>query len=202
MLRTNLSTRPFYNERAVRTLLLTLGGLLLLLCLFDLQQVIVLSGRLKQATAQARFDQERAGELRVRADRLRAGIRTPELLRVQDAAREANDIIDRRTFSWTQLFNLIETTLPNGVMLSAIRPQIDRGVITVTMLVIGRSVADIDEFMDGLEKTGAFFDMLSTDEQTLEEGELRVTLVGRYRPPEEATGAADVRRTSNPAERR
>lgn len=196
MLRTNLATRPFYNERAIRALLMALGAILALVCVYGLQQGIVLTQRLAAARAQVAADDQRARELRAAANRFKASIRAAELEQVQSASREANAIIDRRTFSWTELLNLIETALPDGVMLTAIRPEIERGQIVVTTAVVGRSVADIDEFMDRLEQTGAFFDMLSTDEQTLEDGDLRATLVGRYRPrPGEATMPA-VRPTS------
>jgi Tfp pilus assembly protein PilN len=195
MLRTNLATRPFYNERAVRGLLIAVGAILALVCLHALQQGIVLSRRLADARAQVAADDRRARELRAAAGRFRAGIRAADLEQVQSASREANGIIDRRTFSWTELFNLIEATLPDGVMLTAIRPEIERGQIMVTTAVVGRSVADIDQFMDRLEQTGAFFDVLSTDEQTLEEGDLRATLVGRYVP----RGSEDVPAVVRPA---
>ena len=40
------------------------------------------------------------------------------------AAREANLLIDRRTFSWTELFNQFEATLPADVRISTITPHI------------------------------------------------------------------------------
>jgi Tfp pilus assembly protein PilN len=118
---------------------------------------------------------------------------TAELQAVQAAANEANAMIDRRTFSWTELFNHVEATLPRGVMLTAIRPTIDEGDIKLTMAVIGRTVADIDAFMERLEETSAFADLLSTDEQAMEEGTLRVTLVGRFIPVEQRRARPTMR---------
>src|SRR5262249_51448469 len=43
MLRTNLSTRPFYNERAVHVVLALIGGLVLALTLVNINKVIGLS---------------------------------------------------------------------------------------------------------------------------------------------------------------
>ena len=40
------------------------------------------------------------------------------------AAQEANALIDQRTFSWTELFNQIEATLPPDVMLTSVRPAV------------------------------------------------------------------------------
>ena len=50
MLRTNLSTRPFYNERAVRAALAALGALALGLTVFNAYEII----RLRAANSDAR----------------------------------------------------------------------------------------------------------------------------------------------------
>jgi len=40
-------------------------------------------------------------------------------------AREANALIDRRTFSWTELLNQFQSTLPPDVRIAGVAPQID-----------------------------------------------------------------------------
>ena len=49
MLRTNLSTRPFYNERAVRTGLGALAALTIGLTLFNAYEIIQLRGQSSDA---------------------------------------------------------------------------------------------------------------------------------------------------------
>jgi len=182
VLRTNLSTRPFYNERAVRLLLVAVGALLLFALGYELQQGIALSRRLSQLSAQAVLDEQRASALRGDAARLQATISPAELTRVQSAATEANKAIDGRTFSWTDLLNQVEATLPPGVFLTAIRPVADDTGVTVNLAVIGRTVGEIGTFMDRLEQTGSFVDVLSTAEQTTDDGRLQVNVTSRYRP--------------------
>ena len=104
-----------------------------------------------------------------RGDRLRASVRQDELDTVLAAAREANGLIDRRTFSWTALFNYLEATLPAGVMLTSVQPRVKDGGFTVSLGVLGRPVDDIDEFLGRLEDTGAFSELLSRDETPEEE---------------------------------
>ena len=181
MLRTNLSTRPFYNERAVAALLAALGLALGLALAYDAQQGIVLSQKLTQFSRQAALDEQRAQALRADAARLQAGISPAELKEVQDAADEANTAIDGRTFSWTSLLNEIEATLPNGVMMTAIRPSLDEDGVVVNMAVVARNVSDIGRFMDRLEQSGSFVDVLSTAEQTSDDGRIQSNLTGRYR---------------------
>lgn len=191
MLRTNLSTRPFYNERAVRLLLVAAGALLLFALGYELQQGIVLSRRLSQLSGQAVLDEQRASALRADAARLQATISPAELTRVQGAATEANKAIDGRTFSWTGLLNQVEATLPPGVVLTAIRPVADDTGVTVNLAVIGRTVGEIGTFMDRLEQTGSFVDVLSTAEQTTDDGRLQVNVTSRYRPAPRRGAAAE-----------
>ena len=76
------------------------------------------------------------------------------------SARQANDLIDRRTFSWTELFNQFETTLPDEVRITAVRPSVDREKgIVLRVNVVARGVEDVDEFMENLDATGAFPDV-------------------------------------------
>ena len=77
--------------------------------------------------------------------------------RSQAAAREANQLIDRRAFSWTDLFNRFEETLPPDVRIAAVQPQVDAdGRMLVAVTVVSRRVEDLDEFIEALEETGAF----------------------------------------------
>lgn len=190
MLRTNLSTRPFYNQRALGMLLAALGLALGLALAYELQQGIVLSHRLTQFSRQSAVDEQRAEALRADAGRLRAGISQVELKRVQAAAAEVNRAIDGRTFSWTGLLNEIEATLPNGVMLTAVHPALDDAGVAVNMVAIGRSVDDIGAFMDRLEQTGSFYDVLSTSEQTTDDGRIQSSLTARYRAHRSAPAAS------------
>lgn len=183
MIRTNLSTRPFYNERAVHVALGVLGALILALTLFNVTGIVSLSRRHTELGSQAAKNETRASELRATAARIRQSIDRRELEEVSKAAREANAIIDQRTFSWTDLFNRFETTLPPDVRIASVRPRVERdGRVVVSMVVVGRRVEDIDEFMENLEGTGAFADVLSMEESTTEQGLLQAVLEGRYLP--------------------
>lgn len=183
MLRTNLSTRPFYNERAVHALLALAGVVVLGLTIFNASRIVSLSRRHTDLNARAQTAETRSRELRATALKTRRGLDTKELEAISTAAREANAIIDRRLFSWTELLNRFETTLPDDVRITSIRPKIDRdGAVTITLSVVGRRVEDIDHFMENLEATRAFADVLSREENVTEEGTLLAVLEGRYLP--------------------
>ena len=156
MLRNNLSTRPFYNDRAVHFVIGIVAVLVLALTGFNVFRMITLSRQNTALSSRINRDNAEAEQLsKMAADILRR-VDKKELQLIADAAREANGLIDQRTFSWTAFFNRIESTLPPDVMLSAVRPTVRDGVTRVTMTVLARRAEDIDEFMEKLEATGAF----------------------------------------------
>ena len=182
MLRTNVSTRPFYNERAVHVGIGVVAGLVLLATLINVVWVISLSARNTLLGTQIRQDEQTAAKLDAEAS-LRSRINQQELAVVVTAAREANALIDQRTFSWTEFFNLIEATLPADVMLMSVSPTVTDGETEVRMKVLARRAEDIDAFMESLEGTKAFSGLLPISEQLNEAGLHDVELVGRYVAP-------------------
>ena len=116
------------------------------------------------------------------ATRIRRGIDQKELTVVAAAAREANTLIDQRTFSWTAFFNHLEATLPPDVMLVSVRPAVNSGATRVSMTVLGRTAEDIDEFIEKLEATGAFERILARQSDRTEDGLNRAVLDAEYTP--------------------
>ncbi len=199
MLRTNLSTRPFYNERAVTLAIVGVGLLVALFTIYNLTMLVSLSRRHTTLRAEIASTERRANELRQQAARVRAAIDPAALAAVSTAAHEANQLIDRRTFSWTELFNRFEATLPPEVRISAVRPSIEPdGRFLVTMTVVAKRVEDIDAFIEALEKTGTFQNVLSRSERTNEDDMIEAELAGVYlpgdvEPPGDGSGDGDAR---------
>ena len=180
MLRTNLSTRPFYNERAVQLLLALAALLVVVLTAFNAIRIFSLSRQNTELSSLVNRDRQEAQRLTREAQRIRAGINVEELQATADAAAVANALIDQRTFSWTEFFNRIEETLPPDVMLTSVQPSFGRDATTIQMSVLGRRIEDIDEFMEKLEATGAFHDVLPTQEDTTDEGLHRLMVRSTY----------------------
>ena len=180
----NLSTRPFYNERVCHLVLAILGGVSLWILTLGVIHIVELVRSNTQLTEIAEERERVTSEMSMQIAALLQETNDPELNKLTGATREANRLIDQRTFSWTEFFNRIERTLPEDVMLTSIRPDIDIDVIRVVVSVIGREVDDIDQFIKGLEVTGAFEEILAREEETTDDGMYRVQLVGRYVPGE------------------
>ena len=90
-------------------------------------------------------------------------------------------MIDRRTFSWTELLNRFETTLPDDVRVAAMKPIVEKnGDVLLTVNVVARSFEDVDKFMNNLESTGAFIDVHPSQDQVNEQGLTETTLETKY----------------------
>ena len=184
MLRTNLSTRPFYNERGVRVALAIIAAVVVALTAWQVVRVVRLSRQKTELNASIRRDQREADDLARRAADVRRNINTQQLATVGAAAKQANGLIERRTFSWTALFNQLEATLPEDVMLISVHPDFKEGQTEVNLEIQARRSEDIAAFWDRLEKTGRFRDVEWSNEAVTDDGLHRMTMRATY------TGAA------------
>ena len=183
MIRTNLATRPFYNERLVNLWLLVLAVIVVAATIFNITRARSDSGNNTELAAQATQNVARTSELRRTAAALRASLDAKQIETVSADAREANNLIDRRTFSWTALFNRFETSLPDEVRITSVRPSLDREhKITLTISIVARSVNDVDQFMSRLDETGAFKNLYSTEERPNEDNQIESVLTMTYGP--------------------
>ena len=182
MIRTNLSTRPFYNESAVRIWIAIIFAVAAVATVFNVSRVLHYSRNETQLALQASHDEATAADFRGRAARERAAVDLKEIAAESARAREANDLIDRRTFSWTELFNRFETTLPPDVRITTVRPRLDAKDhhMVLDIRVIARSVDDINQFMENLEATGAFQRLNPDDTRANEAGLFESSITMRY----------------------
>jgi Tfp pilus assembly protein PilN len=183
MIRTNLSTRPFYNERIVRLFLLGLLVLVLAATAFNVTRVLRYSRSDTQLSEQAARDESRAAELRSSAVRLRATVDPKQIEFTSLEARRANDLIDRRTFSWTEIFNLLESTLPDEIRITSFRSKVEREQIILSITIVARGAEDVSSFLDNMEHTGVFSDVGGKlEERVNDQGQLVISLETVYRP--------------------
>lgn len=194
MLHTNLSTRPFYNERAAQV---ALGAAALLLAAFTVFNVVEwqsLSGRQAALLARVGGDEQAAAAMRTSAERERRSLNRAELDRVAAASREANGLIDRRVFSWTGLLDRLEATVPPNVRVVSLRPSADReGNLVITIVAVAHQAEDIQAFVDQLDAAGSFRQLVSRSETTNPQGLLEVALEGRYMPGAPPKAAATAK---------
>jgi Tfp pilus assembly protein PilN len=182
MIRTNLSTKPFYNVRAVQIAIGALATVVLAITLFNVYEIVRLVAAQQTLGVNADEAEREAARLRGEATRIRGQINPRELQTVASAAREANQLIDQRAFSWTELFAQFEMTLPEDVRITAMQPRLENQVFRVAVAVEAREAEDLDAFIEALETTGMFQNVLATETQANEEGLLEAIVEGQYQP--------------------
>ena len=181
MLKLNLATRPFYNERAVHVILVLLGTAALVLMGLAGVTIFELSKNHAEITRAAEASEALVGMVTQETRSLEENVSEVELEALRLSAAEANQLIDQRVFSWTELFNVIERTLPDRVMLTSLRPTGNADNVSLVIGVIGERVADIEEFIEQLEASGSVRNLLARQEQRTEDGMYSAQLTGEFR---------------------
>ena len=181
MLRSNLATRPFYNDRGVRMALGAVAIVALGLTIFNAAEVWRLQSQNRELGQAVARDEQQAQALRDKARVIRQSLNRDELAATELKAREANQLIDRRAFSWTELLNQFQATLPPDVRIGGVNPQIDpAGRMLVAVTVISRTLEDLDAFIEALEATGSFSGVLSRRDTADDDGTLHSVVQGYY----------------------
>ena len=177
----NLSTRPFYNERLVSAILGVLLITVMIAAAVGIGYAISLSSQYEALTSRAQRNDSEAKALKKALSVVQNEASAKEIDLIAKATREVEDVVARRMFSWTKLFNRIEKTLPADVMITAIRPDFfDNQTVSLSLDLVGRSVGAIDAFVENLEQSGGFTKLLIRQEELTDAGMYRASLLGHY----------------------
>lgn len=199
MLRTNLSTRPFYNERGVHALAALAAVALVAVTSWQVVHVVRLSRYKTELSTAINRDRTEAELNASQAQQIRRGLDQKQLATLATAAKEANDLIAQRTFSWTELFNQVEATLPGDVMLIGVRPEFADGVTDLHLDLRGKGEEEIQAFWDRLEKTGSFRNAEWSNVNIQDDGLHRMTMSVIYTPAAAAARPAAAPPAEKPA---
>ena len=184
MLKLNLSTRPFYNDRLVTVVLALVAVVAIGLAAVDAQQLWSLSARRSALTTAVSRDEAAARRANADAVTIERSLNRDVLKQLATATHEANTLIDERTFSWTIFFNVIERTLPMNVRLVSVTPQIVKNELVIQMVVLSKSSDDFATFMENMVNAdGAFYDVEPKAEEHTTDGLYRTTLQASYLAP-------------------
>jgi hypothetical protein len=183
MLKGNLATRPFYNERLVSLLLVLAAAGIAALIYYNVTEFRRLSDRRAALTAEIERDRADAAAVRAETAKLRQTVDQAALRRLSADTLEANTLIDQRTFSWTTFFTVVQNTIPYDVRLTSVAPRVERGTILVRMGVLAKTNDELQEFIERLRATGTFPTAFASGTQVTDEGWLAAFVDSPYVPP-------------------
>jgi Tfp pilus assembly protein PilN len=180
----NLARQPFRNERLPNLLFaLAVVAVVVLTVRHAFVARALLPGRTSALHDEVMRLEGEAARLRSEQASLRGVAPEPKAL-----ARwlVVKDLVDRRAFSWTNLFARLEERLPDGARLVSITPKVTRGEIVLDVQAVVRSPEVGWQFVRTLEAGGDFDDVFPLSEGA--GGEFHYTM--RYRPRPEAAAAS------------
>ncbi len=183
MLKGNLSTRPFYNDRLVTLLIVLTAAASLALAAFNTRSLLRFSGERGRRVSARQAAEADAVRIRADADRVQKSVDPVALRELGAATHEANALIDQRMFSWTVFFGLLENTLPLDVRVVAVAPRVERGVFQIDMIVNAKRPEDLSTFLDALQGTGSFYEVLAPSQQQNDDGTYNATVSASYLAP-------------------
>ena len=186
MLRGNLATRPFYNERLVGLGLALVAVLAVAVSAFNAQQLVELTRQRADFENRIASNEQQAAVIHRQAEATQRTVDRKHLQLLVSQTHEANDLIDQRTFSWTTLMGVVERTLPIDVRLVAVSPKIDKDGTLITMIVVSRRAEALAAFVAALEgaaSSGTFYDVLKHADQLNDDGTYNATILAYYLPP-------------------
>jgi Tfp pilus assembly protein PilN len=181
----NLSTHPF---PAYRLLNLVLGLGFVVLLVITVWQVVgfirfnSMVRDIRDDEASARVEAESLGR---HVESLESILDRPEATEKLSEIGFLNGLIARKELSWTQLFGNLEDMVPDSVRLASLRPDVsENGAITLHLDIVGRSITDVSGFIQTLEASPEFENVVVSVEQKAEAAttDVNVTLTANYFP--------------------
>lgn len=175
----NLSRR--YRPVVVPLRLLLIGscGLLVIGICWNFRQVILTSQ--ESLTIQAELDRVRQQDLDLIAEARHEGIDLSEkaLNRLPIEVELANQLLKKRTFSWTKFLTELEQTIPSRLALSSVR--LDQAGTLVRLTGTATSLEDITTFTVGLHDHATFKDPILTQHRIGPNGLVEFDVTLQYR---------------------
>ena len=186
--RLNLASAPFRNRTLPWTVAVAVSALSLLGMLYVLSEYRRVSADSAVADRQVRELRSQRAEL----DRQAAEVKQTIPPEQQETVKAAHALVDRKSFSWSQLFSDLEDALPSSVRVSRINVrEVQRyGEHTradLDLTVVGREPNDVTGMLEDMRRRGTFVATPLSSNQKSGKGEsgfewlLRVNYVQRAR---------------------
>ncbi len=154
--RINLATKALINQR---WFVFTYGvaGSFAFLALIWLSVHVIRTRRADSLIrAQISQTEDQIHRLQLQQGQLRTYFTQPAQKEKIERAAFLNSLIQQRSFPWTKIFEDLEKTLPPGVRVVSISPQLHNGHLQVKLLVGAQSDEDKLKFLKALDDSKTF----------------------------------------------
>ncbi len=163
----NLASRPFRNNTTVGSLLAVASLVLVLATVYNVYFYLNYGSSYAQLQEGQQQERARLASLETEERTLLKGAQERNFRRVYDRGKFANDLILKRSFSWTLLFNTLEAVMPPDVMMRSIRPNITAEGISVRVEGVAKGHGALLTLEDKLIHHPAFAKVYPRNERRL-----------------------------------
>lgn len=166
--RLNLASQPFRNRTLPWAVAVVVAAVSLAALVYVLAEHRRVQAEADMAARQVETLRRERGQLEAQANEIRQNI-PPEQ---QEAIKAAHELVEDRSFSWSQLFADLEAALPTSVRVSRINVrQVQRyGEHTradLDLTVVGRTPTDVIGMIEDMRRSGTFnANPLSTNQKS------------------------------------
>jgi len=165
----NLASNPFRNRALPWTVASIVAVASLIALILIAQSTIQTNAKAAITEGEVAKLQKENDDLHKRAEAIRIAL-TPEQ---QTALKAAHGLVDRKRFSWSELFADLEAALPGSVRIARIvvqdvRTQDDRTVANLDLTVASKNPTLVTQMIEDMEREGVFHAELRA--QTLQRG--------------------------------
>jgi Tfp pilus assembly protein PilN len=168
----NLATNPFRN----RVLPWTVTGLI---TVFSIVALIFIAQSTFRTNAKIAGTQRDVADLRNQLDTISKKAKAVEIALTPEQKRElkyAHGLVDRKRFSWSQLFADLEASLPGEIrvtriVVKGVGMQGDRAVADLTLVVASKSPSNVTQMIEDMESQGVFHAELTSQNPQRAKGE-------------------------------
>ncbi len=154
----NLASEPFRRDRPILVASVAGCAVLSILLLFLIGTIVTGRGRASETRHSITTLNTQLGTVQKRQTGFDAALRRPENAEVLERSLMLNALIERKSISWTRIFDDLEKVMPHNVRLIYIRlPQVNSSNQVVLDMVVGaQSVEPLQAFLKQLERSPMF----------------------------------------------
>jgi Tfp pilus assembly protein PilN len=186
----NLSTQPFPAYRVSNAALVCALVVLAAVSVWQATGFMRYSEMARSITGEEQDIRVEAEALAKRVAELESRLDRPESAARLNEIGFLNHLILRKHLSWTKLFGILEGMVPENVHFTTLTPDIGpNGAVTLSLGVRARSMADMKEFLQRVERSPQFENVIVTVEEKKDPTaatDVDVTLSAVYHPEKEA----------------
>ncbi len=201
----NLASSPYRNDLPIWATLGVLSALALAFSGYNAWAFFTADARRAELEAEIAGHRERMHEKKVEADKLKLVLSKVDEETLASQAGFVSSILERRNFSWTQLFNALERVTPWDVKLVSIRPQFEtlnrltgKERVRVQVQGVARSFESFLGLQESLQDASMFSEITPEDYERQSDDRTDFNIAFTYSPipPAPIEGEGDEAVTS------